>query len=787
MVSLLAPLHVKLLRDLVRLWPQVLAIAFVVAAGVATLVLGVGAIRSLTDTRDAYYAANRYADVFATVTRAPRTLEPRIRAIDGVLAVDLGIRAYAVFDIDGYDVPGTAMLVSLPENRDRGLNLVSLRLGRLPEPQAADEVLVSENFAKAHGLMPGDRLALVLNGHRQAVRITGIGLSPEFIYVLGPGDAMPDDSRFGIVWMPEAALAAAFDLDSAFNSAFLQLAPGASEPGGMGALDHVLAPYGGTGATGRKDQQSHAFLDAELTQLANMTKILPPIFLAVAAFLVNMTLARLVALEREQVGLLKALGYSSAAVARHYVEFALAVAAIGTVIGLGAGIWLGAGLARLYAKFFSFPWLVFSRSPSVYALAVAISLASAALGAIGAARSIARLPPAVAMAPPAPPLYRRGRGSWLALRQTSVMTLRHLLHQPLRSATSTLGVAFAVAVLVGSFWSFGSIDRMVDLTFYRAGTQDATLSFGDDRPARAALDAVHLPGVMVAEPFRAVAVRISNGAVSRRVALTGLPVGGQLNRVLDLDETVLPLPGEGLILSEALADVLGVRPGQTLRIDRLDGDRRSLELPVSGLSLGYLGLGAYADLDTLNRLMGDGHVISGVNLRVDGAALPAFYAAVKQAPEAGFLGLKFLSVQKFTETLAQNIHIMIGVYGGLAAIIAFGVVYNFARISLSEQGRELASLRVLGFTVGEVGAVLYGEMAAVVLLAQPLGWLIGWLFAFAMVQGFDSELYRVPFVITRDVYAWASIIVLGAALVSVALVRGRIARLDMIEVLKTRE
>lgn len=307
-MTLLAPLHVKLLRDLVRLWPQVLAIALVVAAGVATLVLGVGAIRSLTDTREAYYAANRYADVFATVSRAPRVLEPAISAIDGVLAVDLGIRRYAVFDIAGFDIPGTALLVSLPVRPESGLNRLMLRTGSLPEPQATDAVVVSEAFAGAHGFQPGDRFDLVLNGHRVSVRITGIGLSPEFIYALGPGDMMPDDSRFGIVWMPQAALAAAFDLEGAFSDLFVQLAPGASEARVIEALDRLLAPYGGTGATGRKDQQSHAFLDAELMQLQNMTRVLPPIFLAVAAFLVNMTLARLVALEREQVGLLKALG-----------------------------------------------------------------------------------------------------------------------------------------------------------------------------------------------------------------------------------------------------------------------------------------------------------------------------------------------------------------------------------------------------------------------------------------------------------------------------------------------
>lgn len=782
----LSPLHLKLFRDLRRLWPQVIAIALVLAAGVATLVLGVGATRALTDTRDAYYATNRFADVFATVTRAPRSLEPAIAAIDGVLAVDLGIRRLAVFDVDGFDVPGTALLVSTDAEAGPGLNQVWLRTGHMPSPGAEDEVVVSEGFARAHGFSPGDRFHLILNGHRQEVRITGTGLSPEFVYALGPGEMMPDESRFAIVWMPRAVLAAAYDLDGAFSDAFLQLAPGVSPAGVIDEVDRILKPYGGTGATGREDQQSHAFLQAELTQLQSMTRVLPPVFLAVAAFLVNITLGRLVALEREQVGLFKALGYSSAAVAWHYVEFALAVALIGIILGLGAGAWMGAGLARLYAKFFSFPWLVFSRDPSAYGLAALVALIAALGGALGAGRAAARLPPAVAMAPPAPALYQGGARR-TRLRQTTVMTLRHLRHSPLRTAASTLGLGLAVAMLVGSFWSYGSIERMIDVTFFRAATQDATLNFAGDRPYRAAFDAAHLPGVLAAEPFRAVPVRLSAGPASRRIALVGRPADTRMSRSLDDSGAAFGLPDRGLVLSSALAEILGLRPGDRVRVERLDGNQRVMDLPVSALGLGYLGLTAEMDLGALNRALGDPPLISGVNLQVDPAAWPDLYSAIKAAPDTGFLALRKLSVDRFRATMAENIGIMIAVYGALAAVIAVGLTYNFARIALSEQGRELASLRVLGFDAAEVGAILYGEIAAVVLLAQPLGWAIGWLFAAAMAAGFDSDLYRVPLVVNREVFAWSSLIVMSSAVLSGLLVRRRIATLDLIEVLKTRE
>jgi putative ABC transport system permease protein len=783
------PLRRKVLRDLVRLWAQVLAIALVLAAGVATLILGNGAYASLFETRARYYEDYRFADIFADVTRAPRALLAEIEEIGGVLAVEARIVKLGLMDIDGMKEPGSVQFVSLPAN-GAGLNRLYLRLGRLPDPQSAREIVIDGGFATAQKLGPGDTLSVLMNGQRRTLLITGVALSPEFIYALGPGQMMPDPRRFGVVWAPRASLEAAFDLEGAFSNVVLKLAPGADPDRVIEALDRLTAPYGGTGASPRKDQISHAFLDAELQQLSAMVKVLPPIFLLVAAMLVNMTLSRLISLEREQIGLLKAIGYPSRAVAQHYIEFVLLIALGGILIGMVAGTWLGVGMAQMYARFFSFPYLVFNRDPQVYGLAAVITLASAIAGAIYAVRTVVRLPPAVAMAPPAPANYRQRMG-WvrklMAMRQTGVMVARHLFRWPFRTASSTLGVAMAVAILVASLWTFGSINYMIDITFFRTDRHDAQVVFGAPEPQRALFAVRKMPGVLVAEPFRVVATRISHRQLSKKLGIVGHPAGSKLSRVLDADLQPMTLPDDGLILSEALADALDVRPGDLVTVEVLEGARPTVTLPVSGISLGFVGLGATMDIGALNRLMGEGALVSGLNLMIDESQETAFYAAAKAAPKTELITVTALMLDRFQETLAENITVMITVYVTLATIIAVGVVYNFARIALSEQGRELASLRVLGFTNREVAGVLFAELAVVVFLAQPLGWLIGYGIGLAMVAAFSSDLYRVPFVMGREVFATASLVVLAAALVSAFAIRGRINNLDMIEVLKTRE
>lgn len=787
----MSALNRKLLRDLLRLWPQALAIAMVMAAGAATLIIGIGAHGSLAETRAAYYERNRFADVFANLTRAPNVLGHEIAKIPGVASVETRIAKIALLDLPGVPEPASAMFVSIPDFREQTLNLLHLRSGRLPLIADEHEVVISEPLAKAHDYAIGSSFEAILNGRKRTLRVVGTALSPEFIYALGPGDLMPDDRRFGIVWMREKPLAAAFDLTGAFSSVHLRLTRAASEAAVIEQLDAILLRYGGLGAHGRRDQTSHAFLDAELRQLQAMSRILPPIFLLVAAFLVNMTLSRLIMLEREQIGLLKALGYGNWAVGLHYLKFALVIACLGAIIGMAAGTWLGFGLTRLYAEFFRFPFLVFRTDTAIYVIAAGVTLAAAAIGALKAVRDVVRLPPAVAMSPPAPARYRRllpeSLYAILHLPQIFVMAARHVLRWPVRSLSSVLGIALSVAVLVGSLWAFGATEFMIDVTFHRSSRQDATISFVRERPFTAFFEVAALPGVLTAEPYRSVPVTMRHGPAERRVTITGKPQTTDFSRLLGPDLEPVRLPGSGIALSDMLARILNAQVGDLVEIEILERDRRRVRLPVTAVIQGYLGLTAYMALPAVNRLMREGSHISGVHLLYDTRREDQLFRTLKATPTASYIMLQSASLQKFRETLAENLLFMVTVYVTLGAIIAFGVVYNFARISLSEQGRELASLRVLGFHKSEVSAILLVELAVLMLLAQPLGWLLGYGLAMAMVQGFESELYRVPLVVETSVYGWATLIVLVSALASALFVQRRINRLDLIEVLKTRE
>ena len=397
----------KLLRDLRRIWAQALAIALVMASGVATYVLASGAYHSLDETRAAYYLRYRFADVFAQVRRAPKSIAEQIAAIPGVAAAEPRITHLSLLDVEGLAEPASGMAVSIPDLHDPRLNLPHLREGRLPERARTDEVTINEAFAKAHRMQIGSTFKALLNGKKRELKVVGVALSPEFIYALGPGDLMPDDRRFAILWMSEKALAALFDLDGAFNAVSLKLLPGASEVEVIKQLDDLLARYGGTGAYGRKDQLSHAFLDAELRQLDALRRVMPPIFLLVSAFLINITLARMIALEREQIGLLKALGYGPLPIAAHYVKIVLAITTVGILIGSVVGAWLGKGLTRLYAEFFHFPFLIFRHDADVYATAALVSILAAVVGALKAVSDVLALAPAVAMQPPAPTRYRQ--------------------------------------------------------------------------------------------------------------------------------------------------------------------------------------------------------------------------------------------------------------------------------------------------------------------------------------------------------------------------------------------
>ncbi len=781
----------KLVRDIGRLWAQSLAIAAVLACGVMIMVMSFGTERSLSETRATYYERSRFADIFSSASRAPKSLIEEITAIEGVARVEARISQFAILDIVGMAEPAMGQLLSIPTTGEPLLNVPGPTQGRLPEAGREDEVMVNETFALAHGFKPGDSFHITLNGQRREVTIVGTALSPEFIYTIGPGSLMPDDRRFGILWLAEDVLAAAFNLSGAFNSVSLKITHGTDIEPVKEALETLLKPYGGTGPYGRKEQISNAFLEGELDQLDVMKRIIPPIFLVISAFLVNMVLGRLITLEREQIGLLKALGYAEWEIAWHYIKLAMLIGTIGVVLGWSFGLWLGQGMAVLYAEFFHFPYLVFVQYPSAYAISGLAGLSAAVVGAIGAVRKIVTLKPAVAMSPPAPTRFRRGILDQMIRifhpRQPTMMILRAIGRWPIRAGLTSLGIATSAAVMVAAMFMFDAMDELLDVSFVQINRQDAILSFAISRPESVLEDIGNLPGVMSAEGVLNMPARLYHGHLTRTIGVEGRRSGDTLARVYDAQTMVQVAPEHGIVLARRLATHLDVTVGDVIEVEFLQASDTRHRIVVTGVAGQYFGLGAYMDIDTLSKILNRRPQVNAVNILVDQGAEEALYTAVKDAPVITGITLLAQVRRSFDETIAENAGMTTTINSFIAALIAVGVVYNSARIQLSERGRELASLRILGFTRGEVSYILLGELFILTVVAIPLGWVMGYGIASGMVTAFESDLYAIPMVITRATYVRAALVVAGASFLSALIVRRRIDRMDLVAVMKTRE
>jgi putative ABC transport system permease protein len=784
-------LNRKLMRDLWHLRGQVLATALVVACGVATFVAMRTTYSALSATLDEYYSNYRFGDVFVNLKRAPESVAAQLRQIRGVSAVQTRVTAQVTIDLPDLIEPAQGRLVSIPERQTAMLNDLHLIGGRYIEAEKTDEVIISGAFAEANDFQPGDSLTAILNGRYRKLTIVGIALSPEYVYEIRPGDIFPDNRRFGVLWMNRRTVAAAFQMEGAFNDAVLTLAPEASEAEVIEQVDRILEPFGASGAYGRGEQPSNLFINNELGELQVFGTVIPAIFLGVTAFLLHLVLSRLVATEREQIGLLKAFGYSSLDVGLHYLKFAVTAIFGGIVAGIFLGLWIGSGMANLYAEYFHFPVLRYETKPLILLWAFLLSLGAASVGAISAVRRAVGLPPAEAMRPEPPARFHAGfMENWRLLKLVSPevrIIIRNLARQPVKALLSAFGISLSVALLFVGFYFYDAIFRIIEVQFYHVVRDDIEVAFNKSVSESARYELEAMPGVFRVETYLAVPARLRFGHRSRRVGIVGVETGGELRRVVDRNFRVANLPPEGIVLNKALADILQVSEGDNLTVEIKAGARPVREIKVVKTVDELVGLSAYMEIGAFNRLLREEATITGAYMSVDERETPRVLAKLKQMPAVESVGLPQAALDSFNATIARTIGTSTSFLIAFACVIAFGVVYNGARIALSERGRELASLRVLGFTQREISVMLLGEQAILTLIAVPLGYFVGLILILLIINAINVEIIRLPFVLSAKSFVYAFLIVAGAALLSGLLVAWRLRSLDLIEVLKTRE
>lgn len=784
-------LNLKLFRDLGKMKGQILAVSLVMACGLAMMITTRSLILTMESTRDQYYRDRRFADLFCELKRAPNAVRPRLAEIPGVAAADTRVTGRITLEIPGVPEPADGMILSLPEDRPQQLNLLYLREGRMPESGSHNEVVVGEAFANAHQFKPGHVIDVTIRGARERLKIVGIGLSPEFVFEARAGETFPDNRRFGVFWMNERDLSTAFDMKGGFNSVLVDLAPGQDPAPVRAEMDRILHPYGGRISYGHREHPSAVRLDDELKILRKLSFAFPTVFLSIAAFMSSAVITRLVRLQREQIAQLKALGYSSGQIGGHFFKYALVMVCGAVLLGGITGLFLGRGFVEVFKQFFRFPALNFQPDWNIFGLAVVISAGAAVLGVFGAVRQAVRLPPAEAMRPEAPANYSSSILERLAIFRlaspTFRMALRNLHRRPWQAFFTTLGLALATAIPIVPGAMREGINYILSFQWSLAARQDATVNLIEPSSASTLNDMLHLPGVMHAEPFRSVPARLKFAHHARRLGVTGLPRNATLNRLLDSNANPVALPPDGLLLSAKLAEVLGAKPGDKVIIEVQEGRRPVLEATIHGTISDYAGVAAYMEIGALQRILREGGTMNGAHLSVDAAKWPDFLKAVEESPRVASLGITKAVQQTFQKTTGDMIGKIQWLYFIFATIVAFGVVYNSARISLSERSRDLATLRVVGFTHREVAGVMISELLLLTVLAIPLGLMIGRELATAIVTSVSTETVRLPLVISSFSYGVAVLIVLIASGLSFAVVSRRIHHLDLLGVLKARE
>lgn len=787
-------LHKKLLRTLLKTPGQSLAVIMVVLCGTACYICIASAYRNLLLTRDTYYAQYRFADFEIHVDRVPHTVAMKLTELAGVRHVRGRIVQDVKVDVAGKREARVGRLISMPDVREPVLNDICLVRGRYFSEGAQNEVIVNERFAEQNGLSPGDRIEVSIETRKYPMRIVGTALSPEYVYMIrNVQELVPSPERFGVLWAPAPFVETALDMREACNN----IVGDVDDPDALGAiLDHAedrLDSYGVFAKTKREDQISNRFLADEIRGLGVSARIVPGIFQGIAALILLVLLNRMVRTERTQIGLLKAFGYSNLTVSWHYIQFALILALAGAIGAFGVGQWLAYEMIQIYVSIYQFPLLEARVYPDVLTRSVAIALGFAAVGAVSAATRAARIHPAESMRPESPRFahrvwLERFDAVWRRLTFTGKMILRNISRNSFRAGVNVIGVMVSAGILIVGFFTIDALRYGLRFQFYEMQHQDVKVSFQREHGRDAFYDVTRFAHTRRAEPVLEYPFEIRNGWRKKDIIVTGLPRDAELQRLLSSEGETIDIGETGLVLEEHLSQTLGIGVGDLVTLKPLMGRvTKEREVVVSKVVRQFLGVAAYMNVDALSRLLDEPFVINAALLRLDTGREADLNHELRDVAGIASIVSRTDAYQAVLATLAQSMKIMNVMLVLFAGVIAFAVIYNVTSVSLAERQRELASLRVLGLTVGEVGRIMYVENFVLGAMGLLLGYPFGLAVCRLIIRAYDSDLYRLPFHVETRTYVITALLTSAFVCVANLAVRHKVIALDLVEVLKERE
>ncbi len=786
----------KLLRELWHQKGLIVAITMLVSVGIMCFIFMRSAHHNLKLAQAKYNAQCRMADFWINIKKAPVAELNELLSIPGISELRPRIQFLCTVDLPQARDPINGLVLSMPDQRQPVINDVVLKRGGYFTEQRRDEVLVNNAFARKHGIIPGDVIHLILNNRRQELHVVGTAISSEFIYLVGPGAISPDPEHFGVFYLKQSFAEEVFGFDGAANQVLGLLTPEmrAHPDELLRTAERKLKPFGVFSVTPLRDQPSHRFLTDEIRGIGTFAGLMPIIFLAVAALVLNVLLMRLIDQQRVVIGTLKGLGYSNAELFWHFTKFSGIIGLVGGFVGWGLGYYMGGVMTARYQMMFEFPELKSNVYPDLYLVGLAIGMSCSLIGSIRGARQALSLQPAEAMR--SKPPSKGGRiwleripALWSRLSSGWRMVLRNMIRHRARTIVGVFAAAMGAGVLSCGLLLQASMNYLIDFQFSKIDCSEIDLSFKDERSIDSVADALRLPGVEHAEPVLDVACEFFNGPYRRKGVIRGLLPNARLTVPRDVTEERIPIPQVGVTMTRKLAELLHLKPGDMLEFEPVKGLRERCRVPIVTLADSYMGLTVYADINYLSKLIDEDLAVTGVQMKVDDRpeSMQELVKSMKRLPVVQTYISRKSTISNLNATLVEMQNFFINVMTFFAGVIFFASLLNMSLISLAERRREVATFLVQGYSHWQVGLNFLRETLLTAGIGTVLGFPLGYLLCWWLTKNYDTEMFRFPLRTSPVVWITTSLWGLGFALASHAVVHREIVTMDWRDALSVKE
>ncbi|MDA8234653.1 MAG: FtsX-like permease family protein [Clostridia bacterium] len=781
-----------------KLWRDIKGNYGAYVACISVLVIGMMLYVSLSLTLDSmntsiedYYRKHDFAQGFARIVKGSAGLTEDLARVKGINQV-MGrvVQDVMVYRPEGEDTT-TVRLVSF-SGPDQPLNRFRLEGGRIPVA-GEKEIMVSPAFLAANKLQFGDMIPLIIKGREVKFRVTGAAISPEYIYEIPNGLTLaPDPKAFGVGFVPYSTVAPLLEMDGQINDLTFTLEDGNDFRRVEQPVTRVLEHYGLSQLNARKDQLSHSMLEQEMVGLKASASTTPVIFLLVAAGILYIMLRRMVEQQRGQIGILKAFGFNNREIIGHYLGYALLIGGLGGLLGGLAGSWMSYAFAKLYQQFYNIPDLKGQFSLTYLVVGLLLSLGFSVIAGYQGCKGVLVLSPAEAMRPPAPKAAGRTwlekiQGFWEMLNTQGKMAVRNVFRNKQRSILTVIGIACAFSIMVSSRAMFDTTYFLINFQYDQVEKYDLKISLQQYVDKTQGITAgKHLEGVREAEAILEVPVTISHKWLEKDTAVIGLSKESKLYRLLNQNGEPVAVPDSGLVISNQLAKILNVKPGDMVTVKPFLGDRKERLVTVRKVVPQYVGLGAYMEIDALSKVLQAPPVTSAILLKLDQDKV----AEVRKYLQGGQNVLGIFDKTKMKaqfEQLMESTSASQAIMLSFSFITGFAIVYNVNLIALSERERELATLMVLGMTEREIGRILVIEQGILSFVGVLLGIPLSYGMLSAIADKMATDIFNMPVIMEPGSLALGFV---GAVLFLLAAqwkTKGKISQLSMLDVLKQQE